>query len=70
MSPEISAHAETLRSDARALIACAERLRAIEAELQAGGGAPEWLHASVRAHIAACLVAAADLENAARRLTP
>ncbi|MER7365086.1 hypothetical protein [Nonomuraea wenchangensis] len=69
MSAEIAAHAEVLRTDARALAACAERLRAIEAELKAGGGAPDWLHASVTAHLAACAVAAADLETAARRLS-
>ncbi|MEO3876341.1 hypothetical protein ABGB18_46900 [Nonomuraea sp. B12E4] len=65
----IIAHAEVLRSDARALAACAERLRAIEAGLKAGGGAPHWLHASVTAHLAACAAAAADLEKAARRLS-
>ncbi|MFI7128055.1 hypothetical protein ACIBQ1_20320 [Nonomuraea sp. NPDC050153] len=64
----IIAHAEVLRSDARALAACAERLRGIEAELKAGGGAPHWLHASVTAHLAACVAAAADLETSARRL--
>ncbi|MEV4577704.1 hypothetical protein AB0K16_31120 [Nonomuraea jabiensis] len=65
----ITAHAEVLRSDARALAACAERLRAIEAGLQAGGAAPPWLHASVTAHLAACAAAAADLETAAQRLS-
>ncbi|MEW9552001.1 hypothetical protein [Nonomuraea sp. NPDC050783] len=65
----IIAHAEALRADARALAACAERLRAIEAELTAGGGAPDWLHASVAAHLAACASAAADLETAARHLS-
>ncbi|MBE1592127.1 hypothetical protein ACFPOI_15955 [Nonomuraea angiospora] len=72
MSDEIAAiiaHAEVLRSDARALAACAERLRAIEAGLESGGGAPSWLHASVTAHLAACAAAAADLETAARRLS-
>lgn len=34
----ILAHAEVLRSDARALAACAERLRAVEAGLQAAAG--------------------------------
>ncbi|QYC40258.1 hypothetical protein Nocox_13205 [Nonomuraea coxensis DSM 45129] len=65
----IIAHAEVLRADARALAACAERLRAVEAGLRAGGGAPDWLHASVTAHLAACATAAADLEAAARRLS-
>ncbi|MEV0379473.1 hypothetical protein [Nonomuraea sp. NPDC050643] len=64
----IIAHAEVLRSDARALTACAERLRAIEARLEAAGAAPPWLRASVNAHLAACVTAAADLETAARRL--
>ncbi|MEV0236038.1 hypothetical protein [Nonomuraea sp. NPDC050786] len=65
----IIAHAEVLRSDARALAACAERLRAIEAGLEAGGGAPHWLHASVTAHLAACAAAAADLEKSAQCLS-
>ncbi|MED7925874.1 hypothetical protein SMD20_16595 [Nonomuraea sp. LP-02] len=69
MSAEIAAHAEVLRADARALAACADRLRAIEAGLKAGGGAPDWLHASVTAHLAACAAAAADLETAAERLS-
>ncbi|GAA3210947.1 hypothetical protein [Nonomuraea helvata] len=72
MSAEIAAiiaHAEVLRSDARALAACAERLRAIEAGLKGGGGAPHWLHASVAAHLAACAAAAADLEASAQRLS-
>ncbi|MEV4566199.1 hypothetical protein AB0K12_20755 [Nonomuraea sp. NPDC049419] len=69
MSADISAHVEVLRSDARALTACADRLRAIEADLEAGGGAPAWLHASVTAQVEACLAASADLENAARRLS-
>ncbi|MEU4512235.1 hypothetical protein AB0G05_22310 [Nonomuraea wenchangensis] len=69
MSAEIAAHAEVLRADARALAACAERLRAIEAGLKAAGGAPGWLHASVSAHLAACAAAAADLETAAERLS-
>ncbi|MER6002820.1 hypothetical protein ABT120_29905 [Nonomuraea angiospora] len=65
----ITAHAEILRSDARALAACAERLRAIQARLKADGEAPPWLHASVTAHLAACTAAAADLETAAHRLS-
>ncbi|MFC4118938.1 hypothetical protein [Nonomuraea zeae] len=64
----INAHAEVLRSDARALTACAERLRAIEVGLEAAGAAPHWLRASVSAHLAACAAAAADLEAAAQRL--
>ncbi|GAA1701777.1 hypothetical protein ACBR40_15470 [Nonomuraea sp. AD125B] len=68
MSAEIAAHAEVLRADARALAACAERLRAIEAGLRAAGVAPDWLHASVTAHLAACAAAAADLETAAEHL--
>ncbi|RSM95866.1 hypothetical protein DMB42_49185 [Nonomuraea sp. WAC 01424] len=65
----IIAHAEVLRSDARALAACAERLRAIEAELKAVDGTPPWLRASVTAHLAACTAAASDLETSARRLS-
>ncbi|MEV0611999.1 hypothetical protein AB0I81_01675 [Nonomuraea sp. NPDC050404] len=64
----IAAHAETLRLDARTLTTCAERLRAVEAGLAADGAAPPWLRAAVEAHAAACVVAAADLETAARRL--
>ncbi|MGW0803408.1 hypothetical protein [Nonomuraea sp. NPDC002799] len=64
----ISAHAEVLRSDARALIACAERLRAIQDGLEADGVAPPWLCESVNAHLAACAAAAADLDRAAARL--
>lgn len=64
----IIAHAEVLRADARALAACAERLRAVEAGLKAGDGAPPWLRAAVTAHLAACLTAAADLESSARHL--
>ncbi|MFI7417869.1 hypothetical protein [Nonomuraea sp. NPDC049684] len=64
----IVAHAEVLRADARALAACAERLRAVEAGLKAGDGTPAWLRAAVTAHLAACLTAAADLEAAARHL--
>ncbi|MEU6787370.1 hypothetical protein ABZ912_49975 [Nonomuraea angiospora] len=65
----ILAHAEALRSDARALATCAERLRAIETGLKADGETPHWLHASVTAHLAACTTAAADLETAAQRLS-
>ncbi|MFI9594990.1 hypothetical protein [Nonomuraea sp. NPDC052265] len=64
----IIAHAEVLRADARALAACAERLRTIEAGLKADDGTPPWLHAAVTAHLRACLTAAADLESAARHL--
>ncbi|MCF6469857.1 hypothetical protein FAF44_15865 [Nonomuraea sp. MG754425] len=64
----ISAHADTLHADACALAACAERLRAVEAALEAGGAAPAWLRASVEYHVGACASAAADLETASRRL--
>ncbi|MFF4192019.1 hypothetical protein [Nonomuraea sp. NPDC001831] len=64
----IVAHAEVLRADARALAACAERLRAVEAGLKAGDGTPAWLRAAVTAHLAACVTAAADLEASARHL--
>ncbi|SEK55057.1 hypothetical protein [Nonomuraea pusilla] len=66
--PAIIAHAEVLRADARALAACAERLRAVEAGLKAGDGTPPWLRAAVTAHLAACVTAAADLESSARHL--
>ncbi|SDK68158.1 hypothetical protein SAMN05421874_11031 [Nonomuraea maritima] len=62
------AHAEVLSADARALAACADRLRAVEAGLEAEGVAPPWLRSSVTAHLAACVTAAADLETAARDL--
>ncbi|MDF5753252.1 hypothetical protein [Spongiactinospora sp. TRM90649] len=65
---EIAVHAATLRDDARALDDCAERLRAVETELTAGGAAPAWLRESVAAHLAACATAAADLGTAADRL--
>ncbi|MFF0861309.1 hypothetical protein ACFYUV_06130 [Nonomuraea sp. NPDC003560] len=64
----IVAHAEVLRADARALAACAERLRAVEAGLKAGDGTPAWLRSAVTAHLAACVTAAADLEASARHL--
>ncbi|MFG1943987.1 hypothetical protein [Nonomuraea sp. NPDC048826] len=64
----IAAHAEVLRSDARALEACAGRLREVGARLEADGVAPPWLRASVEAHLAACLAAVADLDAAATRL--
>lgn len=64
----IAAHAVVLRSDARVLAECAERLREIEASLEADGAAPQWLRESVNAHLAACAVAAADLTEAASRL--
>ncbi|MFD1934583.1 hypothetical protein ACFSKW_24230 [Nonomuraea mangrovi] len=61
----IAAHAMVLRSDARALAECAERLREIEAKLEEAGAAPPWLRQSVRAHLAACAAASADLTEAA-----
>jgi hypothetical protein len=61
-------HAGVLESDARALAECAERLREIAARLGADGAAPEWLRETVNAHIAACVVASADLAGAATRL--
>lgn len=64
----LAAHAEVLRSDARALAACAERLREIGARLEAAGVAPPWLRASVNAHVAACVAAVTDLDEAATRL--
>lgn len=64
----IAAHAETLRSDARALADCAERLRAIEARLEEEGVAPHWLRASIQAHLTACTTAATDLATAAAHL--
>ncbi|MEU8247847.1 hypothetical protein [Nonomuraea sp. NPDC048916] len=64
----IAAHAMVLRSDARALAECAERLHEIEAGLEAGGVAPPWLREAVNTHLAACAAAAADLTMAAARL--
>ncbi|MGW4423204.1 hypothetical protein [Streptosporangium sp. NPDC004631] len=64
----IVGHAAVLQSDARALVECAERLRAIEAGLEAGGVAPPWLREAVNAHLAACAAAVADLAEAAARL--
>ncbi|MEU5865372.1 MULTISPECIES: hypothetical protein [unclassified Nonomuraea] len=64
----IIAHAEVLRADARALTACAERLRTIEAGLKAGDGTPPWLRAAVTAHLTSCVTAAADLEASAQHL--
>ncbi|MEU1880081.1 hypothetical protein ABZ470_22445 [Streptosporangium sp. NPDC020072] len=65
----IAARVELLRSDVRRLADCAERLRRIEAELEEGGAAPPWLRESVRAHLDACAVAAADLTEAEVRLS-
>ncbi|MEV7969393.1 hypothetical protein AB0O34_25920 [Sphaerisporangium sp. NPDC088356] len=64
----IAVHAGVLRSDALVLADCAERLREIEARLDADGAAPQWLRDTVNAHIAACLTASADLDEAATRL--
>ncbi|WP_405150114.1 hypothetical protein OG589_16715 [Sphaerisporangium sp. NBC_01403] len=64
----IAVHAGVLRSDALVLADCAERLRDIEARLEAEGAAPAWLRETVNAHIAACLTASADLAEAATRL--
>jgi hypothetical protein len=64
----IAVHAGVLRSDARVLAECAERLREIESRLSEGGVAPEWLRETVNAHIAACVVASGDLAEAATRL--
>ncbi|MFF5209211.1 hypothetical protein [Streptosporangium sp. NPDC000396] len=64
----IIVHATVMRSDAGALAECAERLREIEARLEAGGAAPPWLRESVNAHRTACDAAAADLAEAAARL--
>ncbi|MEV7010021.1 hypothetical protein [Streptosporangium sp. NPDC051022] len=68
MRERLAAHAAVLRADARALTECAERLREIEARLEAHGAAPPWLSESVGAHLAACATAAADLAEAAARL--
>ncbi|MBB4918846.1 hypothetical protein [Streptosporangium saharense] len=69
-APErIAARVELLRSDVRRLADCAERLRRVEAELDAGGAAPPWLRETVRAHLEACAVAAADLAEAEARLS-
>ncbi|MFI7053284.1 hypothetical protein ACWDOR_13245 [Streptosporangium canum] len=64
----ITTHAKVLRSDARVLAECAERLREIGARLDGDGVAPEWLRETVNAHIAACTAASADLAEAATRL--
>lgn len=68
VSDGIAVHARTLESDAQALTDCAERLREIEAKLEDGGVAPQWLREAVNAHQVACVVAAADLAAAAARL--
>ncbi|GGO60871.1 hypothetical protein [Nonomuraea cavernae] len=64
----IAAHAVVLQSDARTLAECVERLRKIEAGLEAGGLAPPWLREAVTAHLGACVAAAADLSVAAAHL--
>ncbi|MER5323239.1 hypothetical protein [Streptosporangium roseum] len=64
----IATHAGVLRSDARVLAECAERLREIGVRLDGEGATPEWLRETVNAHIAACTVASADLAEAAARL--
>ncbi|MEU8271409.1 hypothetical protein AB0B89_30145 [Sphaerisporangium sp. NPDC049002] len=64
----IALHAGVLRSDALVLADCAERLRDIGARLDAEGAAPQWLRDTVNAHIAACLRASTDLDEAATRL--
>jgi hypothetical protein len=62
----VSAHAETLEADARALTECADRLLRIEAEL--GDAAPGWFREAVHAHITACARASGDLAEVAARL--
>ncbi|GAA3473215.1 hypothetical protein [Nonomuraea roseola] len=62
---DIAGHAAVLQEDALALSECAERLRAIEARLEEAGAAPPWLRDSVRAHLAACAMASADVAEAA-----
>ncbi|MEU4545714.1 hypothetical protein [Nonomuraea dietziae] len=62
---DIAGHAAVLQEDALALSECAERLRAIEARLEEVGAAPPWLRDSVRAHLAACAMASADVAEAA-----
>ncbi|MEV8636701.1 hypothetical protein AB0395_34170 [Streptosporangium sp. NPDC051023] len=64
----IAEHAAILRSDARVLAECAERLREIEARLEAAGVAPPWLRTSMEAHLAACAAASDDLTQAAATL--
>lgn len=64
----IAVHAGVLRSDARALVECAERLREIGIRLDEDGIAPQWLRETVAAHIAACAAASDDLAEAATRL--
>jgi predicted metal-dependent hydrolase len=64
----IAAHAEVLRSDARLLAQCAERLREIGARLGGSAAAPAWLRETLDAHIAACATASADLDDAAALL--
>ncbi|MDP9842051.1 hypothetical protein [Streptosporangium lutulentum] len=68
VSEVIAVHAGILRSDARVLTECAERLREIEARLGGEGVAPGWLRETVKAHIDACVVASGDLAEAATRL--
>ncbi|MEV4158720.1 hypothetical protein [Nonomuraea dietziae] len=62
---DIAAHAAVLQRDALVLSECVERLRAIEARLEEAGAAPPWLRDSVRAHLAACAAASADVAEAA-----
>ncbi|MDP9864806.1 MULTISPECIES: hypothetical protein [Streptosporangium] len=64
----IAAHAEVLRSDARVLTECAQRLREIGAKLDGADTAPQWLRETLNAHIAACAAASDDLAGAATLL--
>ena len=64
----IEAHARTLGADAEALDGCATRLRELAARLREDDTVPSWLFDALNAHITACVVASADLAEAAERL--
>ncbi|GAA4056721.1 hypothetical protein [Actinomadura miaoliensis] len=64
----VSAHARVLGADADVLAECAARLRRLAARLRAHDAAPPWLYHALNDHITACVVASADLADAAERL--
>ncbi|GAA2436669.1 hypothetical protein GCM10010191_59290 [Actinomadura vinacea] len=61
----ISALGRVLGADADALAECAARLRRLAVRLRVHDAAPPWLCHTLNDHITACVVASADLADAA-----
>ncbi|WP_131738470.1 hypothetical protein [Actinomadura roseirufa] len=67
-APDGETHARILDADAAELARCATRLRELSARLRADPATPGWLFDALNAHITSCVVASADLAEAAARL--